>query len=385
MLTESEAVAEIASYLNYAEFNLTIQIALNSENTEDKNASVCGYLADNNQSVCIRFASTDTHYDQSPIVSVGSREVAYFLDIPEASREQIDSNMSELAYKEFKPVFLTQASIDFAAHDQNNAYTVQSQVCVLDEFPASLQMQADINGSANDRLTMSNDGTGCFTLADIRSYSLGEYNVSNLLVTDIQGYETGYAGIIGTFSIYDSNQAPKADAGPDENMSIGETKKITALATDDGNVTYEWREGSSILSTQATFYYSPTTLGEHNLTLTVTDDRALSDSDTKSIMVFSAPTISMEDQTIDDNGGFISTELPAPTVTNLESGAVYSFVNNSPCTYECDYITIDSATGVITWDGDINPSKSYDINLTVTNPDGGKASTTFTLYVTDNL
>ncbi len=92
------------------------------------------------------------------------------------------------------------------------------------------------------------------------------------------------------------------------------------------------------------------------------------------------PTIAMATQTIDDNGGAFSTALPAPTVTKVVSGAVYSIVGDPTG----GKLTINANTGVATWDGNINPTQVYTITIKVTNPDGGNSSVTFTLNVNDN-
>jgi hypothetical protein len=95
----------------------------------------------------------------------------------------------------------------------------------------------------------------------------------------------------------------------------------------------------------------------------------------------STPTISMADQTVLDNGGAISTDLPAVTVTGVEAGAVYSLVADPTA----GKLTINSTTGVMTWNGDVNGNQVYSITVKITNPDGGNASVTFTLNVTNNL
>jgi len=94
-----------------------------------------------------------------------------------------------------------------------------------------------------------------------------------------------------------------------------------------------------------------------------------------------APTIAMATQTIDDNGGAFSTALPAPTVTKVVSGAIYSIVSDPTG----GKLTINAGTGVATWDGNIGGgNQSYSITIKVVNPDGGNSSVTFTLNVNDN-
>ncbi|MBT5934090.1 cadherin repeat domain-containing protein [Sulfurimonas sp.] len=94
----------------------------------------------------------------------------------------------------------------------------------------------------------------------------------------------------------------------------------------------------------------------------------------------SSPTISLANQSVNDNGGFITTDLPAPTVSNVNAGAVYSIVGDPTG----GKLTINAGTGVATWDGDLGGDTDYSITIKVLNTDGGTSSTTFTLTVIDN-
>jgi hypothetical protein len=88
----------------------------------------------------------------------------------------------------------------------------------------------------------------------------------------------------------------------------------------------------------------------------------------------------MAAQTVNDNAGAIPTSLPAPTVTGVVANAVYSIVGNP----DSGKISIDSATGVVTWLGNLNNPADYSITIKVVNPDTGTASVTFNLHVNDN-
>ncbi|MCF6245129.1 MAG: BspA family leucine-rich repeat surface protein [Sulfurovum sp.] len=73
-----------------------------------------------------------------------------------------------------------------------------------------------------------------------------------------------------------SNQAPTLSIKQDINTTISQGKVVSleANATDsDGNiVSYEWKDGDAVLGDKATTEFTATTLGEHNITITVTDD-----------------------------------------------------------------------------------------------------------------
>lgn len=94
-----------------------------------------------------------------------------------------------------------------------------------------------------------------------------------------------------------------------------------------------------------------------------------------------AVTISMADQTVNDNGGAGATVLPAPTVSNVDAGAVYSIVADPTG----GKLTINAATGIATYDGDEAGDVDYTITIKVTNPDMTSATVTFTLHVINNL
>lgn len=93
-----------------------------------------------------------------------------------------------------------------------------------------------------------------------------------------------------------------------------------------------------------------------------------------------APTISMADQVVSDNGGGARPSF-SPTVTNIDAGAVYSIIGDPTG----GMLTIDANTGAMTWDGNLFANTDYSITIKVQNPDGGSATTTFTLTVNDTL
>ena len=98
------------------------------------------------------------------------------------------------------------------------------------------------------------------------------------------------------------------------------------------------------------------------------------------LVTTSSPTISLDDQSVNDNGGGRPTDLPAPTVTGVVADATYSIVTGTTG------LSINGSTGVMTYDYNLNVGgvTNYTITIKVTNPDGGSAQTSFTLSVTDN-
>jgi len=78
-----------------------------------------------------------------------------------------------------------------------------------------------------------------------------------------------------TQSPQDFNQAPLVDAGANKVTTINTSITITATASDvDGQViSYRWRENDgTLVGSEKSFVYKASSLGNHTLTLTVTDD-----------------------------------------------------------------------------------------------------------------
>jgi len=70
------------------------------------------------------------------------------------------------------------------------------------------------------------------------------------------------------------NQAPTVNAGEDKTVTVNSAITLIGTAADsDGTISsYEWKEGSTVLATTASFDYMPTSVGNHTLTFSVTDD-----------------------------------------------------------------------------------------------------------------
>ncbi|WP_157474300.1 LamG-like jellyroll fold domain-containing protein [Leucothrix mucor] len=95
-----------------------------------------------------------------------------------------------------------------------------------------------------------------------------------------------------------SNQAPIVSAGEDKILPVVNTSiKITGTATDsDGMVvSYEWREGNTVLANTAEFAYTPTTVGKHTLVLTITDDDGAIVSDSLVVTVRGSNSVNLQE------------------------------------------------------------------------------------------
>ena len=123
-----------------------------------------------------------------------------------------------------------------------------------------------------------NDGSESTEIKPSHKYSTaGTYTVT-LEVTDndgLKGTDTATISVSGL-------QAPVADAGPDQTINEGESVSFDGSGSydTDGTITaYEWKEGTSVLSTQGSFTKSDFTVGTHTITLTVTDNDDQTDTD----------------------------------------------------------------------------------------------------------
>ncbi|WP_415407796.1 PKD domain-containing protein [Sulfurovum sp. CS9] len=83
------------------------------------------------------------------------------------------------------------------------------------------------------------------------------------------------------------NIPPTANAGPDKSVQVNQSVTITGSGTDpDGTiVSYEWKKGTTVLATTASFDYTPTVVGTDTLTLTVTDDDGAPGTDSMDVIV----------------------------------------------------------------------------------------------------
>lgn len=109
---------------------------------------------------------------------------------------------------------------------------------------------------------------------------------------------------------------------------------------------------------------------------------AIARDNTPDTPAISSPTINaIATQNVNDNGGGLATTLLTVSGTNINTGAVFSIVADPTG----GGLTINSSTGELIYDKDVNGNQTYSITVKVLNTDSGSDTETFTLNVTDNL
>lgn len=153
-----------------------------------------------------------------------------------------------------------------------------------------------ITGVAND-----NDGTtsvewkkGSTVISTEASFVYTPTNVGtdtlDFIVTDDDGASASDSMSVVVTTAAQPNQAPSANAGSDQMIEVNKSITITGSGSDiDGTISYQWKKGSTVLSTNASFPYTPTAVGTDILTLIVTDNDGASTSDSMNLVVTEAP------------------------------------------------------------------------------------------------
>ena len=135
--------------------------------------------------------------------------------------------------------------------------------------------------------------------------------VKTLYVTDDKGATSSKSFEIIVHKKPDTNKAPTVDAGADKTITEGESVTLTATASDpDGTIqSYEWKEGSVVKGNSATLTLNNLSKGVHIFTVTVTDDKGATASDTVKVKVKQKPVENhppvADDKSITTNEGAV--------------------------------------------------------------------------------
>ncbi len=126
----------------------------------------------------------------------------------------------------------------------------------------------------------------------------------------------------------DPNQAPIAKAGIDQKVYYTDTVSLSATASSDdtGIVSYEWKDGTTLLSNDVTLTKTDFSVGTHNITLKVTDEGGKTATDSVTVTIFNDFTNLLP---MRENGGvkiISSSTINGNTTTTLSSGSTNYFL-----------------------------------------------------------
>ncbi len=198
------------------------------------------------------------------------------------------------------------------------------------------------------------------------------------------GWDPEYGwGVVDAYAALQFSFVPKppvADAGSDQTLSDADTDTVEAVTLDgsasydpDGSITaYEWIEGDTVLGT-AEVITCNFTVGTHNVTLTVTDNDNLTDSDEViiTVEVNNAPTA---------NAGPDRSVCVNETLTFDGFGS--SDIDGTITSYNWDFG--DEATGEgVTSTHTYVTNGTYTVTLTVTDNGGLTNTDTSSVTVTE--
>lgn len=180
-----------------------------------------------------------------------------------------------------------------------------------------------------------------------------------------------------------SNKAPRADAGVNQTVTEKESIKLDASNSTDSDgtiVDYVWKDGNTILSISKSFSKSDFSVGNHTITLTVTDDDGATDSDTVYVTVNvplnKAPVITTTSFNVNEN----QTEVGTIQASDEDSiNLIYSLSGTDASAFN-----IDSSTGKISFKNlpDYETKISYSITANVSD-ENTIVSKTITIYIVD--
>ena len=192
---------------------------------------------------------------------------------------------------------------------------------------------------------------------DIVNFKTGNVYTLSIVITSVSGPFTRTIPTVITLGTPSSqNIAPTVSAGADQTVQVFQSASIAGTATDpDGTISsYEWQYNGATLSTRASFFYRPTTVGTHTLTLIVTDDDGTTSSDTVTVTAIVATT-SITPSAPPASSTPTATATPFIFTVDTSHGSTpalklnFEVATNSPYTYnynvDCDNDGVNEATG----------------------------------------
>ena len=220
---------------------------------------------------------------------------------------------------------LDQASIAAVSGDgspptnENSAPIIEDRELTVDEDSDETVITLTANDADGDDITFElvgsgpTDGVLTTNSADFSYKPNADFAGTDSFTYKANDGTTDSTTKTVTITVNGINDTPTADAGSDISTEVGFAVTLSGSGTDvdDDPLTYSWSENSTEIANTASFDYTPTSAGEHTLTLTVSDG---TDSTTDDVIVFASITPPVFEISFIEN--ITTTEVPR----NLDSG-----------------------------------------------------------------
>ena len=259
-------------------------------------------------------------------------------------------------------------------------------VFTADNTPPTANAGADQSVFIGTSVTLSGSGTdsdgtitgylwteGATTLSNSASFTKSDFTVGTHTLTLTVTDDDGATATDTVFITIVPNSPPTANAGADQLINLGDNTSLDASGSSDSDgsiVAYLWQEGTITLSGNANFTLTGLTAGTHTMTLTVTDDKGDTGTDTVDIKVNTAPVA---------NAGPDQNITLGDTLTLDGTGSTDDF--NNITNYTWTESTIPLSLSGATTTANITTAGTYTITLTVTDDNGLTDTDTLTILV----
>ncbi len=256
--------------------------------------------------------------NELPVADAGADQAKNYgeeVTLDASGSSDSDGTIASYEWKEGETVLSTEANfskIDFAVGehtitltvtDDGGAINTDTVVVAINGLPVA-DAGADQAKNLGEEVTLDasgssdSDGTiasyewkdGATVLSTEVSFSksdfaVGEHTITLTVIDDNGATDTDTV-------VVTINALPVADAGADQTVNFSEEVTLDASGSSDSDGTiasYQWKEGTTVLSTDISFSKSDFTLGEHTITLTVTDDDGATNTDNVVVTVNALP------------------------------------------------------------------------------------------------
>lgn len=212
----------------------------------------------------------------------------------------------------------------------------------------SWQTTVHFGATTTERFKFDVSGDWSTNYGDTNKDGVADLTGSDIMIAQREGdYRITFNDLTKQYTVVKQgmNQAPSANAGPDQTITVGAAVNQVGSGTDsDGSIaSYQWKEGNTVLGTSASLSLSGLAVGVHTLTLTVTDSQGATGSDTAVITVNpaggSALKVYLKSNWATPKiyywnvvGASMSTTWPGVTMTTTSASNVRSFSFNSGVT-----------------------------------------------------